>query len=164
MKTIITQIKAIRKLLHVILQNMARINVQTDSGVYNTTNAWHSMRMARGWLGKALGVLGTDNPYKRASKPEEIPPLADASDITLAVDDLDDIEKYIEALNNARDHIKMQISEVECLMEVYQAEPDSNIDGLTCLQCCWQHMHEASMNLGYQLQHIHEQYQPQPEE
>jgi hypothetical protein len=149
-----TQTHQLRKEISLLSKAVDHLLMNTDSGQLTIINMRHSAAMAKGWLGKLLGVLKEKSPYKPADAAENIPPTADAVD-TLGKWDvpLPDSDAHTAYINALRYEIKRLINWVNKLeKDYYQTSTDEF--GFTCIEMAAQHLHECSMNGGFQLAHI----------
>jgi hypothetical protein len=105
-----------------------------------TTLAWRSLQMGKAWLGKFKAELGATNPYSVASEAKDIPPTAETynGDIVITGDKLKDV-------NAIRASIQLHVDEVSAIGS------DSN-----CVLFAVQHLSEAKMWYGFELQNMRE--------
>lgn len=105
-----------------------------------TTLAWRSLQMAKGWLGKSLGELGDTSPYHPADTIANIPPTAEVYDggLDLSSDKLTNI-------NTMR-------ANIETLIKAINKNISSSKVNVKSLEYVLQHLAEAKMWYGYELE------------
>ena len=77
-----------------------------------TTLAFRQLQMAKSWLGKFKGELGSKTPYKVASTKEEIPATADVSNVS---EDWNYEMSHLDFVNKMRQDIFAMIDAMEKL-------------------------------------------------
>lgn len=170
-----TIIRQIRRAIYTLSADTEHLMSHTATGVLNTMNARQELLLARGWMGKTLHYLGEETPYKPADKPQDIPPTADlpenpeslAEETPLCIQDADRStpvpdKEFVVYLNKLRVKIKTIIKTIEYLKwrrvpSQIDSRADKNVE--TTIQNSWTHLHNASMHLGFQLQHLREKHQ-----
>lgn len=129
-----------RKRLDALIQNGKAIKRSAE-----TTLAWRSLQMAKAWLGKALGYQGNASPYTVASKISEIPQTADVAEQPLFIN----VEDHLSSVNQMRDRIQSEIESIEGVMPTEERQRH-------CYQNCLDHLVEARMWYGFELQELRE--------
>lgn len=129
----------LRKRLDALIQNGKTIKCSAE-----TTLAWRSLQMAKGWLGKALGYQGTPTPYKVVDSVDKIPPTADVATETFTLTD-----DHLGNVNAMRDQIQSEIESIEGLMPT---EPRQR----HCYQKSLDFLTEAGMQYGFEIQELRE--------
>jgi hypothetical protein len=128
---------------------------------YNLYECHKSLRLAKAWLGKVLGELGEESPYKNDGKRKEvkdIEPPADKSAKSILSN-----MTYVEKIDFLREDIKRIINDIK---ELNNKEMSSK--GLLYMMqhiwiiskyqdCALFHLSEARFHLGFELQRIKEQ-------
>lgn len=127
----------------------------TPRGSKQVEKATDNLYFAKAWLGKILGGLGQDNPYKSGYKTkEDIEPTADVSQEVPFGDKVDEIpfrdKNYIEKIDYLRQEIKSVIQEAKELRVL-----DYSIE-LRYLDNCLTQLETARFELGFELQRIKE--------
>lgn len=134
-----------RKRLDALIQNGKAIKCSAE-----TTLAWRSLQMAKAWLGKALGYQGNASPYTVAEKISEIPPTADVADVPLFVMcEATGCPDHLSSVNQMRDRIQSEIESIEGVMPTEERQRH-------CYQNCLDHLVEARMWYGFELQELRE--------
>ena len=106
-----------------------------------------SLILAKAWLGKLLGELGSENPYSSGKKEvKDIEPTADTSDrdVKAIYDGSWSNESHIERVDWLRSEIQKVIDEVVII------EPNTSIARLNA----YNHLCEAKMWLGFEFARI----------
>lgn len=135
----------LRKRLDALIQNGKAIKCSAE-----TTLAWRSLQMAKAWLGKALGYQGNASPYTVAEKISEIPPTADVADVPLFVMcEATGCPDHLSSVNQMRDRIQLEIESIEGVMPAEEHQRH-------CYQKCLDHLVEARMWYGFELQELRE--------
>lgn len=134
----------------------------TGPGLQNVNNAFISLRLAKGWLGKVLYYIKEVTPYEKADTVAGIPPTAERweGDVN-RLDDQSSDDQILATLNQIRDNIETHLKELDELDMEFLTYPRSP----AALNQSWKHLHEASMHLGFQLQTLRELHEQrnQPE-
>jgi len=128
---------------------------------YNLYECHKSLRLAKAWLGKVLGELGEESPYKNDGKRKEVKDIEDTTDTAKDVTDFpvvpdhwpDDLDKvpYVEKIDFLREQIKSILSQFhELRMQKLRYFYDANIF------VSQNHISEARFHLGFELQRIKE--------
>lgn len=102
----------------------------------------HSLLYAKAWLGKALGSLGEETPYKNdgnRSKVEDIEPTADK--LNMDFDAFPNLN-HIQKVDQLREEIGKTIKEI------------SQIGAFPCALIVGQYLTEARFALGFELERI----------
>ncbi len=125
--------------------------IEHSSFNYNLYECHKSLRLAKTWLGKVLGELGEETPYKNNGKRKDvkdIEPPADKSEKSIFTGDM----SYIEKIDLLREEIKEVIGFMDDL-----TEDDGWYDVDELLAISETHLTEARFHLGFELQIIKEQ-------
>lgn len=142
---------------------------QIYSQIGNLTKAKNSLYLAKGWLGKLLGELGTENPYGSGYKTkEDIRPTADVKDLSeLDTDWQFDTIKWTDSNSIERlDWLRSSIEEV-CKQVKYIDKETNELEKPTnwlntrekniCRTNSWTYLCEAKMWLGFELGRIRDE-------
>lgn len=127
-----------------------------------TKKATDSLLLAKAWLGKVLGELGSKNPYKSGYKTkEDIEPTADVNqDIhgyNLDVVHFED-KNHIEKVDWLRSEIQKIIDETGEFLAKANIENPLLLNSINAIgSIVLQHICEARFWLGFELQRIKEQ-------
>lgn len=116
-----------------------------------TTKANNSITMTKCWMGKLLGVLGEETPYKNDGKRKTV------QDIEPASDTVPNSPDWFKNLNNVQqvDYVREQLTKL--LRDFNNLVKDSNpetIGPMTILISIEQHLHECRFWLGLELGRI----------
>ena len=130
---------------------------------FNLYECHKSLRLAKAWLGKVLGELGEETPYKNNGKRKEVkdiePPADKAEIIKFPIKDSIKLPSgnvyewglsYIEKIDWLREEIKNVLGEINFSGTVWS-------NTIVCFMNVINHLHEARFHLGYELQKIKEQ-------
>lgn len=124
-----------------------------------TEKAYDSLIFAKAWLGKVMGELGVDSPYRSGYKTkEDIEPTADVADkalpnfLTLKGDfsELNYIEK-VDYLRTAIDDLVKEVKNLDSNLEVRLSR-----EFAIARTNSYNHLCEARFWLGFELQRIKE--------
>lgn len=141
------------------------VMVLVEEGIRPTTtiiktkeieDAAHSLIYAKAWLGKCLGELGAENPYKSGYKTvSDIEPTADvAKNLTVNVDGGWEEMNHIEKVDWLRTEIQTLINE---LSKWYTHTPTPTREFSIARTNAYNHLCEAKFALGFELQKIKEE-------
>lgn len=134
----------------------------TGAGLQNIYNCYNNLRLAKGWLGKALHYLGSENPYPPADTPDQIPETVDTHQGATGPDNEllrnPSDQTMLHYINRMRDRIQAHISAVEALPITIPAAPGAHKKITRCNDYTWKHLQDASMHLGFQLQFMSERH------
>lgn len=110
-----------------------------------TTLAWRSLQMGKGWLGKVKAAFGEQNPYTPAQEAKDIPPVAEKyeGELNLSGDKLNDI-------NFMRD----EIEKVIVSFDPYSRNMTSGDLGKKEIDYALKHLAEAKMWYGFELSNM----------
>lgn len=122
--------------------------------------AYDSLILAKAWLGKMLGELGVDNPYKSGYKTkEDIEPTQDVSEV-LCTTGLEGIAtnktwkelNHIEKVDCLRTEIEKIVNEIKSIArtDAQNFTKEFNISRTNC----YNHLCEARFWLGFELERI----------
>ena len=119
-------------------------------------DAAHSLIYAKAWLGKCLGELGAENPYKSGYKTvSDIEPTADvAKNLTVNVDGGWEEMNRIEKVDWLRTEIQTLINE---LSKWYTHTPTPTREFNIARTNAYNHLCEAKFALGFELEKIKEE-------
>lgn len=141
-----------RKRLDALIQNGKAIKKSAE-----TTLAWRSLQMAKAWLERAASYQSNASivdtaklldaePYLPSSKISEIPPTANVAEQPLFIN----VEDHLSSVNQMRDRIQSEIESIEGVIPVEERQRH-------CYQNCLDHLIEARMWYGFELQELREQ-------
>ena len=134
-------------------------------------NSWEiedaakSLLLAKAWLGKLLGELGSENPYSSGKKEvKDIEPTADTH-WQKDWDNLYDVDgckvvnlSHIQKVDWLRSEIQSVIDEVQLITDDVTHRVDrSNYRRALCVQNTYKHLCEAKMWLGFEFARIKEE-------
>jgi hypothetical protein len=129
---------------YVYMDNSQEINKATDS-----------LYLAKAWLGKVLGELGTENPYGSGYKTKE--DIVSTQDVCIIpeMSDIHQADKYnngnhIEKVDCLRIEIQLLITELNEIQNLEQGP----ITGLLAWNFIYQHLCEARFWLGFEMERI----------
>lgn len=108
-----------------------------------STLAFRSLQLGKGWLGKYLKYDYDGNDYEVVTKISEIPETKDTST------PLEESSDYLSTVNNQRKYIQSLIEEVEELLQL-----NNNFWTSKCLNASWIELNNASMWYGFELQRL----------
>ena len=120
---------------------------------------YNSLILAKAWLGKVLGEIGNENPYKNNGNRHEvkdIEPTADVAEvITHRVGVLDDVSQSYDLKNHIEkvDWLREEIKDIEAKYISLNIKPIIMVTYLSVTQ----HLSEARFWLGFELQRIREE-------
>ena len=132
-------------------------NVMNNSNELN--KSYNSLILAKAWLGKVLGEIGNENPYKNNGNRHEvkdIEPTADVAEvITHRVGVLDDVSQSYDLKNHIEkvDWLREEIKDIEAKYISLNIKPIIMVTYLSVTQ----HLSEARFWLGFELQRIREE-------
>jgi hypothetical protein len=111
-------------------------------------DAAHSLIYAKAWLGKCLGELGEENPYKSGYKTvADIEPTADKSGPVVIFEDFNHIQKV--------DWLRTEIQKIiEELTKWYTHSPTPTREFNIARTNAYNHLCEARFALGFELEKI----------
>lgn len=134
-----------------------------------------SLLLGKAWLGKLLGELGVETPYKNDGKRTDvnsIEPTADRLDLTdKSIKDyitmgeaLQNCSKDYNLLNHIEkvDWLRQEIEKTIIEIKLFKQELHAHLDGKVSIECniartnCYNHLCEARFWLGFELQRIKE--------
>lgn len=125
--------------------------------------SYDSLLLAKAWLGKILGELGTETPYKNDGKRKTVEDIEEATDInkeSVFGDEVDNTpfrdKNHIEKVDWLRQEIKYI---ADTILEMEQGKLNSRIwtEYMHELKMfCYQYISEARFWLGFELQRIRE--------
>ena len=120
-------------------------------------DAIKSLYLAKAWLGKVLGALGTESPYPKDGMRhivEDIEPTADTGQPYVNQSELNHIEKV--------DWLRQEIQKCACVIEPYPKDDGKSLmndteymDGYSMFNA-HRHLSEARFWLGFELERIRE--------
>ena len=108
-----------------------------------TTLAWRSLQMAKSWLGKLKGELGSDTPYAVVSQVKDIPPTAEVYQGELQVSS----GGHLADVNLMRQKIQELHDEIST---------NTNFNGRVTACIAFQHLAGARFWYGFELQNLRE--------
>lgn len=140
-----------------IEDSIVELRLQADAIVYNLENdlarsaeitkASNSLKMAKAWLGKLLGLMGRETPYKNDGnrhKRSDIEPAADTVKRGLPLGDRNQVERV--------DYLREKLAELQKTYDALCESHDStHISVSTALVSVLQHFAEARFWLGFEL-------------
>lgn len=143
-----------------ITNPLKEMRVHCDSLVYlleneivksaETTKATNSLKMARAWMGKLLGLLGEESPYKNDGKRHtvsDIEPTADVSVTSNSLTHLNQVERV--------DWLRQELAGLQHDYDVMCTAADTHdVKASTCLVSIYQHLSECRFWLGFELARI----------
>lgn len=136
-------IDSIRITIDRLIQNAVVIKTSAE-----TTLAWRSLQMAKSWLGKMKGELGSQTPYAVADKAENIPPTAEVYEGELRTSGY----AKLDAINWMRQEIESVTNDVKSLNKY---EPlAAMVENYR--NHALQHLSEARFWYGFELANIRE--------
>lgn len=110
-----------------------------------------SLMMGRAWLGKALGALGEETPYKNDGKRETKADIEPATDLC-SPKEFDPVEfaqhTYVYQIDKLREMIKIVVEDLGNPIADFR---NKYYNYALCMQRSNQHLEEARMWLGYAL-------------
>ena len=133
--------------------SIQKMNTKEINKTYN------SLILAKAWLGKVLGEIGNENPYKNNGNRHEvkdIEPTADVAEvITHRVGVLDDVSQSYDLKNHIEkvDWLREEIKDIEAKYISLNIKPIIMVTYLSVTQ----HLSEARFWLGFELQRIREE-------
>lgn len=138
------------------LKGLNYANVYVEENSKQIEDAAHSLIYAKAWLGKVLGELGAENPYKSGYKTVyDIEPTADvAKNLTVNVDGGWEEMNHIEKVDWLRTEIQTLINE---LSKWYTHTPTPTREFNIARTNAYNHLCEAKFALGFELQKIKEE-------
>ena len=112
------------------------------------TNAWNCLRMAKAWIGKIKGELGSRTPYAVVDSVDKIPPTAEVYNKKLPTykSDLEKVNALRLATQTLLDEIDNTYPKI-CLRNGLRKDFVDN---------CYQHLAEAKMWYGFELARMRE--------
>ena len=133
-------------------------------------DAAKSLLLAKAWLGKLLGELGSDNPYSTGKREvKDIEPTADAAHLNEGISEYSNIQvqlgvnpseifnaeiykrkNHIEKVDWLRSEIQSVIDEVYKILEINSR---SRLTG----ENAWRHLCEAKMWLGFEFGRVRDE-------
>jgi hypothetical protein len=125
-------------------------------GSPEVTKANNSITMVKCWLGKLLGQLGEETPYKNDGKRKEIKDIEPAADSATTVGKVP--TNQVEAIDTVRERITALLKNFN---ELVQDSNPETISPLVILVCIEQHLHECRFWLGLELGRIRDSHSPQ---
>ena len=115
--------------------------------------------LAKCWLGNLLGLLGTDNPYKKADLPTKIPPTQQVFDDPIAIKQFKMLN-LLDATNVLRDMLEgiaettIGLSEQKDVVELWESEERTVLWNKmfdVAIKSAYEKIREAKYELGKQL-------------
>jgi len=143
----------------VLLDELSAVRVGVDRCIQQSkqliqsgesTLAFRSLQMAKGWLGKAKFYSGSQT-YAVADKEEEIPPTQDVYEIS-AGESIFLAEDRLGKVNELREEISTMTDRIGEIPSIFQLENCVSHS----LKNSWDHINEANMNLGFELGRMRE--------
>ena len=139
---------------------LKELRVHCDSLVYllehdiprspEVTKSTNSLKMARAWMGKLLGLMGEESPYKNDGKRhsvQDIEPVSDVAVTSRSLDHMNGIERV--------DWLRQELSSLQRDYDVMCESSDSHdVKVSTCLISVYQHLAESRFWLGFELARI----------
>ena len=118
-----------------------------------TTKANNSITMAKCWMGKLLGQLGEETPYKNDGKRKTVQDIEPAADTFKGekVPPMINLGHGVEAIDDAREKITRLLKDFNHLVK--DSNPET-IGPLVILVSIEQHLHECRFWLGLELGRI----------
>jgi hypothetical protein len=144
----IEEVKKLRIEIHVLMNTLYILHSQN---IKDFTQIYEKLQMARMWLGNMLKYMGDSSPYdveKPVTKPSEIPPEVDLSDVYDTIQ-WNTVKDVIAGIYNHRDKIQVIIDKVEKIA-IHTRE------GSICRTNAWSYLCESKMILGLCLKAIRE--------
>ena len=138
-----------------MIEHFKRNKVECISHTRELENAYDSLKLSKAWLGKCLGELGEQTPYKSGYKTvEDIEPTDDKSEtIWFEVNENWNNKSHIEKVDWLREEINKVIEIVKNIyVSNYQVSREFNIARTNC----YTHLCEARFALGFELKRIKE--------
>ena len=136
-----------------------KLGVSLGESSKQTEKATDSLFLAKAWLGKVLGALGTESPYPKDGTRKtikDIEPTADQASkdggINFYNKNMTEGFSHIEKVDWLRQEISKIINDVQPLWNIESL----NIWGVAAVENCFTHLSEARFHLGFELERIRE--------
>jgi len=127
-------------------------------------NCQQSLLFSKAWLGKCMGALGVETPYKNDGHRKEVKDIEPTADRNSSIfgDDLEKIDfetmNYVEKIDFCRQKINPIISRIENIIsnDNITERPVGNLLFNLAIMNSHQHLCESRFHLGFELEQIRE--------